>query len=244
MKNIKIIIEYDGTNYVGWQKQKNGLSISEVIEGAIYKVTKQNVELIGSGRTDAGVHARGQVANFLIDTKIQPERLKDAINSKLPSDITIIQSAEVDREFHSRYNSKGKWYSYTIFNRLEPSPFYNKYAAHIRYSLDLEKMKSAAKYLIGTHDFAAFKSEGSSVKTTVRTIYSIDIIKDGDIIRLDFKGDGFLYNMVRIITGTLIDVGRGRISTNDIPKILEAKNRSLAGFTAPACGLCLEKVYY
>ncbi|MBZ4663324.1 MAG: tRNA pseudouridine(38-40) synthase TruA [Caloramator sp.] len=244
MKNIKLIIEYDGTNYVGWQKQKNGLSVSEVIEKAIYEVTKQNVELIGSGRTDAGVHARGQVANFLIDTKIQPERLKDAINSKLPTDITIVKSIEVDREFHSRYNSKGKWYSYTIFNRLEPSPFYNKYSAHIKYNLDLDKMKSAAQYLIGTHDFAAFRSEGSSVKTTVRTIYSIDIIKNGDIIRLDFKGDGFLYNMVRIITGTLIDVGRGKKSTMDIPKILESKDRRLAGFTAPACGLCLEEVYY
>ncbi|GFR35257.1 tRNA pseudouridine(38-40) synthase TruA [Thermobrachium celere] len=244
MRNIKLIIEYDGTNYVGWQKQKNGLSISEVIEDAIFKITKQSVNLIGSGRTDAGVHARGQVANFLIETKIPADKLKDAINSKLPSDISIISSEEVDESFHARYSSKGKWYSYTILNRVEPSPFYNKYAAHIKYKLDLDKMIKASKYLIGQHDFAAFKSEGSSVKTTVRTIYKIDINKDGDIIRLDFEGDGFLYNMVRIITGTLIDVGRGKIQTEDVQKILNSKDRRNAGFTAPACGLCLEKVYY
>lgn len=244
MRNIKLVIEYDGTNYVGWQKQKNGLSISEVIEKAIFHITKEEVSLIGSGRTDAGVHARGQVANFFTNSNIPPLKFKDAINSKLPEDISIIKSLEVDEEFHARYSSKGKWYSYTILNRIEPSPFYRKYAAHIKYNIDLEKMIQASKYFIGTHDFASFKSEGSSVKTTVRTIYRLDIQKQGDVIRLDFEGDGFLYNMVRIITGTLIDVARGRIKPDDIDYILKSKNRSLAGFTAPACGLCLEKVYY
>lgn len=244
MKNIMLTIEYDGTNYVGWQKQKNGLSVSEVIERAIYSISKEEVKLTGSGRTDAGVHARGQVANFVTNSKIPPEKFKDAINSKLPVDIAIVSSMEVPLDFHARYCSKGKWYSYSILNRQEPSPFLRNYAAHIKYNLDINRMVEASKFILGTHDFAAFKSEGSSVNSTVRTIYRLDITKSNDIIRLDFEGDGFLYNMVRIITGTLVDVARGRINPQDIKKIIESKNRNLAGFTAPACGLCLEKVYY
>jgi len=244
MKNIKIVIEYDGTRYCGWQRQKNGVSIQETIEKAIEKVTGEKTEIIGSSRTDAGVHAKGQVANFLTSSTVPPEKICYAINSFLPDDIVILSSQEVPIDFHSRYNSKGKRYSYTILNRKIPSALLKNYSAHIPYELDIEDMIRASKYFLGEHDFSAFKSTGSSVKGNVRTIKRLDLIKDEDIIKMFIEANGFLYNMVRIIAGTLIEVGKGRIKPDDIPFIIDSKDRKKAGPTAPAQGLCLEKVYY
>ncbi|SEG07704.1 tRNA pseudouridine38-40 synthase [Caloramator fervidus] len=244
MRNIKLVIEYDGTRYCGWQRQKNGISIQEVIEKAIEKLTKEQVELIGSSRTDAGVHARGQVANFYTNTTIPSDKICYALNSILPQDIAIIESCEVPMDFHSRYNSIGKKYSYTILNRRIASPLLRNFSAHVPQPLDFEAMVKASKYFLGEHDFSAFKSTGSSVKTSIRTIRKLDFTKDGDIIRFEIEANGFLYNMVRIIAGTLIEVGKGKIRAEDIPLIIKSKDRSKAGPTAPAQGLCLEKVYY
>lgn len=245
MRNIKLEIEYDGTRYSGWQRQKNSISIEETVENAVRKITKEDIKLIGSSRTDSGVHAKGQVANFNTLTSIPVDRFSYAINTKLPKDIVVFNACEVPMDFHARYSCKGKRYSYMILNREFPSPLLRNYAAHCSYKLDLESMKSAAEHFLGTHDFEAFRSTGSSVKTSVRTVSLIQLEKqDNDIIKMFIEADGFLYNMVRIIAGTLMEVGRGRISPDSIPSIIESKNRDLAGKTAPAQGLYLEKIYY
>ncbi|KRQ87265.1 tRNA pseudouridine synthase A [Caloramator mitchellensis] len=244
MRNIKLIIEYDGTNYCGWQKQKNGISIEEMIEKSIEKILKEKVELIGSSRTDAKVHAKGQVANFFTNTRVPAEKICNALNSVLPEDIKIIHSEEVSKEFHSRYDSKGKKYSYLIVNREVPLALYRNYAAHVKYDLNLGNMQEACKYFLGEHDFSAFRSTGSSVKTSVRNIMLLELIKRDEFITVNIEANGFLYNMVRIIVGTLIDVGRGKIKPNEIKDIIQSKDRKRAGATAPPQGLYLEKVYY
>lgn len=244
MKNVKITIEYDGSHYSGWQRQKNGKSVEETLDTVIKKITNEDIKLFGSSRTDAGVHARGQVANFVTSSSIPPCKFPMVLNDKLPDDIVVIQGEEVPVEFHSRYDSKGKMYSYTILNRKIRPAFMKDYVAHCSYELNFEAMELAAKYFLGTHDFAAFKSKGGSVKTSVRTVNIIELRRNDSIIKLYIDGDAFLYNMVRIIAGTLIDVGRGRIPLHSIPEIIESKDRNRAGKTAPACGLCLEKIYY
>lgn len=244
MRNIKLTIEYDGSNYSGWQRQKNGISIEETLEEAIKKITNEDIKIVGSSRTDAGVHAKGQVANFTTCSKIPVERFPAAINSKLPPDIAVVNAEEVPLDFHSRYSSKGKMYSYTILNRKTPPALMRNYVTHCAYDLDFEKMKKAAVFFIGTHDFSAFKSTGSSVKTSIRTVNLLELLKDGEIIKMYIEANGFLYNMVRIIAGTLIDVGRGKIPYESIPEIIRSKDRTKSGQTAPASGLCLEKVYY
>ena len=244
MKNIKLTIEYNGSRFVGWQRQLNGISVEEVVDTAIKKLVKEDIKLYGSSRTDAGVHARGQVANFKTESIIPPERFQAALNGLLPEDIVILNSEEVPLDFHSRYHSKGKAYSYSILNRKTRPAYMNDYLAFTSYKLDFEKMQLACKCFLGEHDFAAFKSKGGSVKTSVRTINSIELVKTEEMIQLYIDGNSFLYNMVRIIAGTLIDVGRGRIDYTDIPTIIESKNREKAGKTAPAQGLCLEKIYY
>ncbi|KPU42601.1 tRNA pseudouridine synthase A [Oxobacter pfennigii] len=237
-------IEYDGTNYSGWQIQKNSVSIQESIEKAIITVTGQSINLTGSSRTDAGVHAKGMTANFFCDTTIPEKSIAAAINSKLPEDIAILDAQYVDENFHSRYSSTGKRYSYTILNRRVSSPLLRNFAAHVWYPLCIDSMREACKYFLGTQDFSAFMSTGSSVKTTIRTIRLLNLVHSDDIIKLYIEADGFLYNMVRIISGTLIDIGRGIISPNDITRIIESKDRERAGKTAPPQGLCLEEVYY
>ena len=244
MRNIKLIIEYDGTNYGGWQKQKNNKTIQEEVEKAIYKITKENVELNGSSRTDAGVHARGMVANFRTNSKVPSDRFRDAINTKLPDDIAIIKSEEVEEDFHSRYCCKGKMYSYTIVNRAEKVALKKNYSCHVKEKLNFDYMKEASKYFIGTHDFKAFKSSGSSVKTSIRTISKLDLIKTGDKIKVYIAADGFLYNMVRIIVGTLIEVGKGKIRPDDIQEIINLGDRSKSGPCISPSGLVLEEVYY
>lgn len=244
MKNIKLTIEYDGTRFSGWQRQNNALSVQEVVEKAIYKLTGESVEIFGASRTDAGVHARGQVANFFTGSTIPPLNFTAALNSKLPNDVSIVQSEEVFENFHARYSSRGKKYSYKIFNRKAPPAYMGNFYAHCPQELDFESMKKCLNYIIGTHDFATFKSTGSSAKTTIRTIENLTLDREGDLFVMEIIGNGFLYNMVRIIAGTLMDVGKGKINPEDIPKIIESNNRKLAGKTGPACGLCLEKVYY
>lgn len=244
MRNIKLTIEYDGSNYLGWQKQKVGTTVQGALEEAIRDLTKEDIETIGSSRTDAGVHAKGFVANFKTNSKIPANKYREAINHKLPEDIIILSSEEVDSDFHSRYNAKGKTYSYCIINRDIPPAINKNYLYHVKKKLNIIAMKEACKYFIGTHDFAAFKSSGSSAKTTVRTITELYIEEKNDIIKIYVTGDGFLYNMVRIIVGTLIMVGNNKIKPEETINIIKSKNRDKAGICVPAKGLVLEKVYY
>jgi tRNA pseudouridine38-40 synthase len=244
MKNIKLILEYDGTNYAGWQRQKNAVTVQQTLEDTIEKLTGEKVETVGSSRTDSGVHARGFVCNFLTSSSIPTSSFREAINSKLPRDITVICSEEVPTEFHSRYSSTGKKYSYTILNRVQPPAIGRNYVYHYKHQLDVEAMKKACNYFIGTHDFSAFRSTGSSVKTSTRTITNAVVAKDSNKIIFYVEADGFLYNMVRIIVGTLIEVGTGKLDPENIKNIIDSKDRKKAGKTAPANGLCLEEVFY
>lgn len=244
MRNIKLVIEYDGTNYFGWQKQNDKPTIQGKVEEAIRNLTKEDNELIGCSRTDAGVHAASFIACFKTDSTVPSERFREALNYRLPDDIVILKSEEVDEAFHPRYNAKGKTYEYTIYNNLVPSALNRTFAYHYKYPLNIDAMKEACQYFIGTHDFIALRSEGSSVKTTVRTIYDLKIQTDGKFIKISVSGDGFLYNMVRIIVGTLINVGRGKNKPSDIEKIISNKDRKAAGDCVPAKGLKLKEVYY
>nr|WP_330400345.1 tRNA pseudouridine(38-40) synthase TruA [Tepidibacter mesophilus] len=238
-----ITIEYKGTNYCGWQIQNDRISIQQCIENAIYKITKEKVSITSSGRTDAGVHALGQVANFYTNSSINIKKIPEAINSKLPDDISIIDAKEVDNNFHARYSAKRKLYRYAILNSKYKRPIHNDFAYLVKYDLDINKMIQESKYLIGEHDFKGFMSSGSSVKTTIRTIYDIRLKKEEDLILLEIEGNGFLYNMVRIIAGTLVDIGRGKINRS-LKEIIESKDRNKAGHTAASKGLFLKKVYY
>ena len=244
MRNIKLTIEYDGTSYGGWQKQKNNRTIQQCIEEAIKLLTGEDVELIGSSRTDAGVHAKGMVANFITNSQIPADKFREAINTKLPDDIGIIKSEEVDRNFHSRYDSKGKTYCYTLVNRYEKVCIGRNYVYQVRDELNYNLMKEAAKYFLGKHDFKAFKTNGSSVKTSVRTINGLELELKGDVIKIFVSADGFLYNMVRIIVGTLIEVGKGKIKPEDIESIIKNGDRSKSVTCVPPNGLVLEKVFY
>lgn len=240
--NIKLTIEYIGTNYCGWQVQQDKATIQQVIKEAIKKVTGETVELTASGRTDSGVHAYGQIANFHTSSKIPPTKFKYALNSHLPLDIRILESVEVNNEFHSRFGAKEKTYIYRIQTGEVKRAFENGISYYTKGNLDVNKMKSSAKFLVGEHDFSAFKSEGSSAKTFTRKIYSLEIIEKQDIIEIEITGNGFLYNMVRIIAGTLIEIGRDK--EIDISEVLRSKDRANAGPTAPPQGLFLKNVCY
>lgn len=244
MKNIKLTLEYDGTNYQGWQKQKIGETIQGTLERAIEELIKEVVEVTGSSRTDSGVHAKGFIANFKTESTIPSNKFKEALNYRLPEDIVILKSEEVSNDFHSRYSAKGKTYSYSIINRDVPSAIYRNYYYHVKKKLNTKAMEEACKYFIGTHDFNAFKSSGGSVKTTVRTITDLHIEHNEDIIKIYVTGDGFLYNMVRIIVGTLIMVGNNKVKPCEIKEIIDSKDRKKAGICVPANGLILEEVYY
>lgn len=244
MKNIKLTIAYDGTNYHGWQKQNDTLTIQSVIEEAIYKLTGENVDLIASGRTDANVHAIGQVANFITNSNIFPEKFFVAINSLLNEDIRIISSEEVDIDFNSRFDAKKKTYLYQIYNNKILNPFYRMYSWHIPYELDYSLMEIALKELVGEHDFKAFMSANSNVKSTIRTIYNTSIIKENDLIKIEVTGNGFLYNMVRIIVGTIVEIGNGRRDISCIKQAIELGQRDLLGRTAQPQGLFLKEVKY
>ncbi|KXG75691.1 tRNA pseudouridine synthase A [Fervidicola ferrireducens] len=242
--NVKILLEYDGSNYHGWQRQKNALTIQEVVEEAVYKVTGEKVKVIGAGRTDAGVHARGQVANFHTNCRIPVERLPYAINSHLPEDIVVKGAEEVPDDFHARYSAKAKVYTYTIYNAPFPSPLMRKYSYFYPHILDVEAMQEAAKAFVGVHDFTAFRASGSPVKSSIRNVMRLEVKKNKDVITIEVEADGFLYNMVRIIAGTLLEVGSGKRTPEEIPSVISSRDRERAGITLPAHGLCLEKVVY
>ncbi|PSJ31233.1 pseudouridine synthase [Peptostreptococcus russellii] len=244
LKNIKLIIAYKGTNFKGWQKQNNTRGIQGELERACEKAFKKDsIEIIGSGRTDAGVHAMAQVANFIVESNIPIEKYPEIINRYLPDDIAIVDAEEVDMEFHSRYLAHRKTYKYMIYPARLRNPFYNDISYHVRKELDFEKMKKSIKDLEGEHDFRGFMSTGSSVKTSVRRIYRADIYREGELIVIEVEGSGFLYNMVRIIAGTLVDIGKGKI-TESLSEIIKSGDRKRAGHTAPAQGLFLKSVDY
>lgn len=244
IKNIMIIVSYRGTNFCGWQKQSDGLGIQGEIEYACKKIFGvKSIEIIGSGRTDAGVHALGQVANFVVDTTIPTEKIPEILNNNLPKDIAVLSAKEVDMGFHSRHTAKRKTYRYQFYQSRIRNPFLKDISCQIKYDLDVEKMKREIKSFIGIHDFVGFMSSGSSVKTTIREIYNAEIFCERDLIILEIEGNGFLYNMVRIIAGTMVDIGRGKI-TDSIDEIIKSKDRGKAGHTAPPQGLFLKKVEY
>ena len=229
---------------IGWQKQPNKLNIQGEIERAIEIITGEKVELIGSGRTDAGVNAVGQIANFKIEKDFPIEKIPIALNSQLKKSIRIKKAEEVPERFHSRYNCKKKTYEYTINNSEQGTAIYRNMQYHYPIKLDETKMDEAVKYLIGEHDFKSFKASGTSSKSSVRIIYDAKVERKGDIITITLTGNGFLYNMVRIISGTLVEVGEGKIEPGKIKEILDAKDRLKAGKTLPPTGLCLINVEY
>lgn len=245
MKNYRITIQYDGTRYKGWQVQKStDMTIQGKIQAVLSEMIGQEIEIIGSGRTDAGVHAYGQVANFHIPGHFRQEEVLEYLNHYLPMDIAVLDIEEVDERFHARYHATSKTYVYRIHTSTIPNVFERKYMYTYTEPLDLCKMREAAKYLIGTHDFMAFCGNKKMKKSTVRTVISIDIQEKEHEIQISYTGDGFLQQMIRIITGTLIEVGNGTKQPEDIPRILESKVRENAGYTVSAEGLTLKCVEY
>lgn len=244
MKNIKLTIAYDGTNYSGWQRQSNARSVQGEIEKKLRTITKQEIQIHGSGRTDAGVHALGQIASLTADLSIPVNKFAFVLNNALPSDIVIKEVVEMDMDFHARYSAKGKKYIYKIYNGAIRNPLYANYSYFVRRPVDINSIIEGSKYFIGEHDFKGFMSSGSNVKNTVRTIYNIDVYKKDEFIILEYRGNGFLYNMVRIITGSLLDVSSGKIKMENLDYIIRSKDRRNARHKAPPQGLYLAKVYY
>ena len=239
------MLQYEGTRYQGWQKQDTtNNTIQGKLEDILTKMTGVPTKIHGSGRTDAGVHATAQVANFSLESAKEPEKIMEYINQYLPEDIRVVEIEKVSQRFHSRLNAKEKIYTYRIDNGRIPNVFWRKYTYYLDQHLDLRAMREAADYLSGTHDFKAFCSNRRIKKSTVRTIYSISIEQEDPIIKITFRGNGFLYHMVRLLTGTLLEVGLGMRKASDIPGIIESKERENAGTLVPAQGLFLEKVIY
>ena len=246
MPNLKLEIEYDGTNYRGWQAQhprKNQKTIQDTIERTLAKILQERVKLIAAGRTDAGVHALAQVANFHTRSDISLDKLRLGLNALLPDDIVVKKIRKVPADFHSRFQAKSKVYSYRILNRTYPAAIQRQTAYHCYFPLDVKLMQQEAKVLLGRHNFRAFAAS-SSRKNPVKTVKMIEVRKSGDYIDIKIEADGFLYNMVRNIAGTLIEAGRGKLPSGSIKKILKSLNRKSAGPRAPAAGLCLLKVKY
>lgn len=244
MRNIRLLIEYDGTDYAGWQWQKNGKTIQENLSKAIEQVVQEPIKIYGASRTDAGVHALGQVANFHTTSDIPSERLLHAINFYLPYDITIKAAADMPSSFHAQYDAQSKVYQYTLLNDWIRSSLNRNFCYMFGFHLDIDKMITASSYLVGTRDFTSFTTKAWCEKNRIRTVKELDIKKEGRYIHFTIEANGFLYNMVRTIVGTLIEIGRGKIAAEHMKDILDAKNRKAAGPTAPARGLCLMGVKY
>ena len=245
-RNISLLLEYDGTNYHGWQSQAGTgqATIQETLERAISSLTQEQTKIYGSGRTDAGVHALGQVANFLTKSNIPAEAWAPALNQRLPPDIRVLASQEAAADFHARHSAIGKIYTYRVLNRHAPTSLFRNYAWHVNLPLNIRNMRKAAALLLGTHDFSAFRGAGCSAKSPVRTLNAAAIRKNGEFIELTFEANAFLQYMVRNITGTLVEVGLGRFEPDEIVHMLESKDRSKAGRTAPPQGLYLVRVLY
>jgi tRNA pseudouridine38-40 synthase len=245
MRTIKLIIEYDGKNYLGWQIQAKGVTIQGLIEEKLARLTREPVHLIGSGRTDAGVHALGQVAHFKTKSQLDVQTIQRALNSLLPSDMVIQKVEEVDEGFHARRSSKSKVYEYRVLNRHLRSVFHRGTAWHISQKLNIREMKKATRSLIGEHDFSSFQSVGSPKRTAVRKVTRAEWKRGRDgLLRFEIEANGFLKQMVRAIVGTLIEVGKGKINPDEFQKILDSRDRKKAGPTAPAHGLFLKEVKY
>lgn len=241
---IKLIIEYDGTGYAGWQRQKNALAVQQVIEDALSKLTRSNVVISGASRTDAGVHALGQTAHFITESRIPADKYAYALNTMLPEDIRIRESCEADADFHARFSSVGKVYRYQLKSAPHAGALTRNTHAHVIYPLDDALMRGELRALEGRHNFAAFAASGSVVTDTVREIYGAGLTRNGDEIAFYVAGNGFLYNMVRIIAGTLISVGTGKLAPGAVARAIESRSRLDLGVTAPAHGLTLMEVYY
>ena len=241
---VLLRVAYDGTNYHGWQRQENAVTIESVLTEELSKVLQEDIELIGASRTDAGVHALGNVAVFDTNTTIPAEKICFAVNQGLPPDIRVVESEEVAADFHPRYAECVKTYEYMISNEKIYNPLNRLYSYGVYYPLDVEKMQAAAKHFIGEHDFAGFCSAGSQVKSTVRTIFDIQVESSGTEICIRVTGNGFLYNMVRILVGTLLKVNEGRLQVEDLDALIASKDRHRAGKTVSPCGLYLNKVFY
>ena len=244
MKRILLTVEYDGTNYAGWQRQINGLAVQQVLEEALQKATRERIVVTGASRTDAGVHALGQAVHFDTESRIPPEKYPFVLNTMLPRDVRVHTGREVPDGFHARFMTCGKRYTYRIINSRHASAIRRNTHVHVPLPLDLAPMQEAAKQLLGTHDYAAFQAAGGTAKTTIRTITSAELIRFGDEIILTVEGDAFLYNMVRIIAGTLIEIGLGKRSVNAFSEAYETLDRLSLGVTAPPQGLELTTVYY
>ena len=244
MRNLKFTMSYDGTDYHGFQIQKEEITIEKAVKDGVFLLTGENVDIIGCGRTDAGVHAICYTFNFKTNSSIPCDKFPIALNTVTPEDISVLSCCEEKEDFHSRYSALKKTYKYIIYTNKISNPFYKRYAYHYKIPLNTEKMIKASQYIKGTHDFKCFMAQGSPIKDTVRTIYDLDIIKKDNLIEIEICGNGFLYNMVRIIVGTLINVGNGKSEPEDVLKIIESKNREMAGMTVPPQGLYLKEVYY
>lgn len=245
MRNIKLIIEYDGSKYKGWQRQKKGTTtIQAKVEETLTKLLKEEIEIDGSGRTDSGVHAYGQIANFKTESTMDTSVMTDKLNNMLPNDISVKRVMEASKNFHARYDATGKEYVYKIDNSETPNVFMRKYALRIDQKLNVEAMNYASRYLIGEHDFKAFKASGGKKKSTVRRIDQIEFYEKNGLINIRIRGNGFLHHMVRIIVGTLVEVGLNNMKPEDVKIILESKDRENAGRTADARGLYLNFVQY
>lgn len=244
MKKVKLIVAYDGTEYCGWQVQPNGESIESMLNAALSDLTGEDIKVVGASRTDAGVHAKGNVAVFETNVRMPGEKVSFALNQRLPDDIVIQESCEVDMDFHPRHCKSSKTYEYKILNRTFNDPMLRRYCYFYYMKLDINRMREGAQYLIGEHDFRSFSAPKTQARDFVRTIYSIDIEAENDVITLRIKGNGFLYNMVRIIVGTLLEVGRGQMEPEEVKNILEARDRRMAGPTAPPEGLTLVRIDY
>lgn len=245
MRNIKLTVEYDGRRYLGWQRLGDS---DKTVQGKMEKVikimTEEKIEIIGSGRTDAGAHAKGQVANFKTESEMPLSEMLEYLNRYLPNDIVVNAIEEVPERFHARYNAKGKQYSYYVWNNTIPSVFNGFHSFHYFEELDLDKMNEACEKLIGEHDFLGFSAMKKSKKSSVRTIKELSITKEGNLLHFTFVGDGFLYNMVRILMGTILQIGSGELDVSVIDTVFETKQRVDAGPTAPSHGLFLDEVYY
>lgn len=245
MKNYRMTIQYDGTKYNGWQRQGNTQNtVQGKLENILEKMTGHGVEIHGSGRTDKGVHAKGQVASFRINTQKSEAEIKDYLNCYLPDDIAVVDLAEADERFHARLNVKRKTYIYRIHNSNVPDAFLHRFMYNVTDYIDVEPMKTAAKMFLGEHDFAGFSSVKNFKKSTVRTIYSIGVERFGDDVVISVTGNGFLYNMVRIMAGTLLEIGLGKREAESISEIFNTKNRQMAGETLSGKGLTLLSVEY
>lgn len=244
MRNLKVIMSYRGTAYHGYQRQENAVTIQETVEKSVSRVLNTPTEITGCSRTDAGVHANGYCFSVKTESMIPLKNFVRAVNSYLPSDISVLSCEEVPEDFHARYSCSGKEYVYLIHNSECRDPFAEDLKYHYRRKTDIDLMRRAAEYFVGTHDFSSFCSQASEKSNTVRTVHSLEIEKEGDLLKFTVSGDGFLYNMVRIIVGTLLEVNEGKIAPEDIPGIMKRSDRKLAGKTAQAHGLYLNRVFY